>query len=181
MNQDDIDAFRQAMRGVTPLRGSDRRAPSFTKRKPSLAERARRQAAGALPPADGNPLLLPETVPLRDPDAVDGMRKSGIQENVFRRLRLGQYEVEASLDLHRIPLKEACDQVHAFLEASHRNNLRCLMIVHGKGKNALMKSHVWYWLNQHSLVLAWHSATPRQGGAGATCVLIRRGRHTLPD
>lgn len=175
MNQDDNDLFLDAMQDVTPLPTGGNRVAPARKPAPTLADIARQQAAQAIPPkADDNPLTLPDDLPLCDPHDLSGLRKNGVQEGVYRKLRLGQYPVQDSLDLHRLNLKDARAQVHLFLERAHRQGLRTLLVTHGKGATGLMKSHCWHWLTQHPLVLAWHSATPRQGGAGATLVLIRK-------
>lgn len=176
MTQDHDDLFAQAMEDVTPLAQDAGRVAPARKTQPSLAEQLRQQAAQATPTkTDDNPLTLPDDLPLHDPQDIGGRRKNGVQEGVYRKLRLGQYPAQASLDLHRLHLKEARNQVHQFLKHSHQQGLRTLLITHGKGATGLMKSHCWHWLNEHPLVLAWHSAPTRQGGAGATLVLIRKG------
>lgn len=177
MKTNDADIFQQAMEGVTPLKQVNNRMLLVKKAQPTLADIERRRQACAQPLTDANPLTIPDELALCDPHDIGGIRKNGIQEGVFRKLRLGQYEVQASLDLHRLTLKDARSEVHNFLEKSHSSGLRTLLIAHGKGSTAVMKSYTWHWLDQHPLVLAWHSAIARLGGAGATLVLIRK-RHS---
>lgn len=176
MHSDDEHAFQQAMQGVTPLKQDGSRLQLKKQRlNPKLA-RARQTAASSNSNTDSNPLTEPDQLNYCDPNAIGGERKGGVQIGVYRQLRLGKYPIDASLDLHRLTLVKARTRVHQFLKQSHQQNLRCLLITHGKGANAVMKSHTWHWLQQHSLVLAWHSAIPRHGGAGASYVLLRRLR-----
>lgn len=176
MNQDDLDDFHEAMKDVAPLKPSDTKVAPAKPQQPTLAQLAQRQAAAAVPVTDSNPLTLPDAVTPCDPDDIGGQRKDGVQTGVYRKLRLGQYDIRLALDLHRTTLTEARIKVHQFLEQAHQQAARCVLITHGKGRNAAMKSHTWHWLDEHPLVLAWHSAIPRHGGAGATYVLLRKKR-----
>lgn len=176
MSNHDDDIFRHAMADVTPLPASPDRVVPQRRGGLTLSEKARRDAAQAAPKKDNNPLITPFDIPLCDPFDIGGNCKDGVQKRVYRKLRLGQYPVQDALDLHRLSIKDARDEVHQFLAQSHQQALRTLLITHGKGAKAVMKSHTWYWLEQHPLVLAWHSAPPRLGGAGATLVLIRMPR-----
>ena len=73
---------------------------------------------------------------------------------------------------------DAAAQVQSFLLNAHRHNFRTVLITHGKGvhsaKPGVMKSYVMHWLRESELVLAWHSAPTKQGGTGATYVLVRK-------
>lgn len=177
MSHDDADIFLKAVQDVTPLPAGEKRILPARKPAPTLANIARQQAASAQPShCDDNPLSLPDDLALCDPHDIAGLRKNGVQEGVYRKLRLGQYPPQDSLDLHRLTLKDARTQVHQFLQYAQQQGLRTLLITHGKGATGLMKSYCWHWLTEHPLVLAWHSAPQRQGGAGATLVLIRTGK-----
>lgn len=172
--------FQEAVQDVKPLVQED--IPPLSRRitLPSPGQEERRQAAQARPRTlDDNPLTLPEHLEPCDPHDIGGEKKNGVQEGVYRKLRLGHYTIQNSIDLHRLTLKEARAEVHTFLQAAHKSGLRTLLVTHGKGAAAVLKSHTWHWLREHPLVLAWHSAPPRQGGAGATLVLIRK--NARPD
>lgn len=181
MSQQDDDIFLQEMRGV-------RRLPQQTvaldqsrltrKPKPTLSQLARRQAASH--DGKGNvqePLSLPEQVIEVGPNDIVGLKKNGIQEGVYRKLRLGKYEPQSRLDLHRVTLRDARVQVIDFLNDCYRHNLRTVLITHGKGDHSVtpgrMKSYVLHWLEEWDLVLAFHSAKPWHGDTGATYVLLR--------
>lgn len=176
MKDKERDLFLQEMQGVTPLPGDDRVA----RREPALTreQAAQRQAAASARVEDPNPLTIPDEIPEVGPHDVIGHRKNGVQEGVYRKLRLGKYEVQARLDLHRVKIREAREQVHSFLEAAWRRGLRTVLITHGKGMHsatpARMKSYVIHWLDESDLALAYHSAQPTHGGAGATYVMVRK-------
>ena len=174
----DRDLFRSQVGPVERIH-NDRVRGTPRRHRSAAAERARREAAEDRARRDANPLTMPEDVTLVGPHDVVGHRKDGVQEGVFRKLRLGKYEVQAKLDLHQVTLREGRTQTDAFLRESHEHGLRTVMITHGKGRHspdqpARMKSHVLHWLAEHPLVLAWHSATAAHGGAGSTYVMLRK-------
>lgn len=184
MAQHDDDLFRREMTGVAPLK-QENRIPARPRREPSLAQRLRRASAIARPNQDPNPLTVPERVPQAGPHDILGLKKNGIQEGVYRKLRLGKYEVQARLDLHRVRLMDARDQVYLFLHDARTNGLRTVSISHGKGRHSerpgLLKSYVLHWLQESDQVLAFHSAPANQGGAGVTLVLLRKDSRARQD
>ena len=112
------------------------------------------------------------------PDDMIQYKKDGVQEGVYKKLRLGKYPVQARLDLHRKTLKEARDEVVNFLKQCLRMDIRTVVIVHGKGERsnppALMKSFLASWLTQIQDVQCVHSAQRFHGGTGAVYVLLRK-------
>lgn len=177
MNDHDRDLFREQMGDVQPIGPSDR-VTAPRPGRPSLAQLAHRQAATQLARQDPNPLSLPEHVPEIGPLDIVGERKNGVQEGVFRKLRLGKYEIQDRLDLHRMTLRDARVQVYEFLSRGHQHGLRTVMITHGKGRHSptpgRLKSFVMHWLQESDLVMAYHTAQPPHGGTGATYVLLRK-------
>lgn len=177
MAHHDDDLFRREMVGVAPLRDDDR-VQTPPRREPSLAQRLRRASAIARPNHDPNPLTVPERVPEAGPHDIVGLKKNGVQEGVYRKLRLGRYEPQARLDLHRVRLMDARDRVYLFIREAQQNGQRTVLINHGKGHHSprpgLLKSYVLHWLSEFDQVLAFHSAPANQGGAGVTLVLLRK-------
>jgi DNA-nicking Smr family endonuclease len=166
MSQQDDELFAREMQGVRRL--PDSAAPvAPVRRGPSLSQLARRQAADQQTHSPRELLTLPEQV-----------AEVGVQEGVYRKLRLGKYDPQSRLDLHRVTLRDARIQVISFLSDAHTHGLRTLLITHGKGYHSVtpgrLKSYVAHWLEEWDLVLAYHSAKPWHGGAGATYVLIRK-------
>ena len=177
MATNDDDLFRQEMADVTPIKPDNRATLPRAKRPDSLREQLRR-AAAMDDRKDNNPLTVPEQVPPVGPTDIVGVKKNGVQEGVYRKLRLGKYDAQDVLDLHRVRLMDARDRVQTFLAKAHEQGLRSVLISHGKGVHSerpgFLKSYVMHWLEESHLVLAYHSAPQNQGGSGATYVLIRK-------
>lgn len=104
--------------------------------------------------------------------------RSGVQEKVLRSLRLGKIAQMSELDLHGVTVIEARTLLSHFLNDCVEQNLRCVRIVHGRGKLTLtpppLKNQINNWLRQYPAVLAFCSAIPREGGVGAVYVLLKR-------
>ncbi|MZR61501.1 DNA endonuclease SmrA [Alcanivorax sp. DP30] len=177
MASNDDDLFRREMADVTPIKHDARADTGRPRRQDSIREQLRR-AAAVDDKRDNNPLTVPEQVEPIAPLDIIGVKKNGVQEGVYRKLRLGKYEAQDVLDLHRVRLMEARDQVNHFLNRAHENSLRAVLISHGKGLHSerpgLLKSYVMHWLKESHLVLAYHTAPQNRGGTGATFVLIRK-------
>lgn len=105
-------------------------------------------------------------------------RHPGVGPDVVRKLRQGQWRIQAELDLHGSRTDEAREQLGAFVREAARLGLRCVRIIHGKGlgspgKTPVLKSRVHSWLAQKTEVMAFVQARPAEGGAGALVVLLR--------
>lgn len=139
----------------------------------------RQRAAVDAPVSDRNPLTSDTVDPLGAQDLLSWMRP-GVQHGVFRKLRLGQYAIEARLDLHRMTVEQARREVFGFVSDCVRYGLRSVIILHGKGERnpdgiAQLKSYLAKWLPELDDVLAFHSAQRHHGGTGAVYVMIRKG------
>jgi len=178
MGQDRDDDFLREMADVTPMRVEQRVRP-----RDSVAEavaRARREAAVTAAERDRNPLADEGVAPL-DPWYVLEFKRAGIQHGVFRKLKQGRYEPEARLDLHRMSVRRAREELFAFIHECHELGLRSLLVVHGKGERSaqaeavgVLKGFVNHWLRQLPRVQAYHSAQPGHGGTGAVYVLLAK-------
>lgn len=106
----------------------------------------------------------------------------GTDRNLMRTLRRGDFPIQGRLDLHGLTQAAAKTAVDRFLTESRRAKRRCVLIVHGKGLNSqdqlpVLKEAVRTWLSQKhvgKMVLAFSTARPQDGGAGAVYVLLRR-------
>jgi DNA-nicking Smr family endonuclease len=113
----------------------------------------------------------------------------GLDPRVLRRLRRGDFAVQGPhLDLHRMTADEARPAVDAFLAKAVSAGYRCVLIVHGRGLNSkdhtpVLKEKLKSWLARGRaarIVLAFTTARPVDGGAGALYVLLRRDRRRRP-
>ena len=102
----------------------------------------------------------------------------GVQKQVFKKLKRGQYRIEAELDLHGMTKSQAQEELIGFIEQVRQEGLRCVRIIHGKGygssnKGPVIKPLVNRWLQRRNEVLAFCSARPVDGGTGAVYVLLK--------
>jgi DNA-nicking Smr family endonuclease len=152
------------------------------------------------PPAPRGP---PETFWHPDLDAVDELRAlvsgdapfdladtdefiegkvAGLDQQLVRKLRRGDFAVQAHVDLHGMTRDEAKRSVEAFLRSSRNAGKRCVLVVHGRGLHSkdqlpVLKDALKAWLSTARFarhVLAFATARPADGGAGAIYVLLRR-------
>jgi DNA-nicking Smr family endonuclease len=105
--------------------------------------------------------------------------RSGLQHGLMRKLRRGQFAIGAELDLHGLTVALAREALAGFLSACQAANVRCVRIVHGKGRSSpgkrpVLKGRLHGWLQHIDDVLAFCSARPCDGGTGAIYVLLRR-------
>lgn len=103
----------------------------------------------------------------------------GLQQSQAKKLKRGQFTIEARLDLHGMTKDQANIALGIFIEESQHRGLRCVNVVHGKGYRSsdsvgVLKSAVNHWLRQHSEVVAFASSPPKDGGTGAVNILLRR-------
>ncbi|MBL8632331.1 MAG: Smr/MutS family protein [Myxococcales bacterium] len=106
----------------------------------------------------------------------------GLDRRLLVRLRRGDFSIQAHVDLHGLNREEARIRVETFLHESRTNDRRCVLIVHGRGLNSkdqipVLKEAVRLWLVRGRIsksVLAFATARPTDGGAGAVYVLLRR-------
>jgi DNA-nicking Smr family endonuclease len=152
--------WRQAMRDVKPLRG----------REPVI-----------LSP----PLQSPaETGCVAKPDQLPGLdRFSGIDRASAERLKRGLQPIESRLDLHGMTQAEAHRALAGFIHKSRDAGRRCVLVITGRGFGptgpGILKQAVPRWLEEAGLrrhILAIATAQPRDGGAGALYLLLRRQR-----
>ncbi len=102
----------------------------------------------------------------------------GLQYSVLKKLRKGQFGLDAEIDLHGLNSNEAKRQLLHFLHGSVEDGCRCVHIVHGKGyrsadNHPVLKNNLNLWLRQHQDVQAFCSAPPKDGGTGAVFVLLQ--------
>ena len=102
----------------------------------------------------------------------------GIGPDVLRRLRRGEWSIQAQVDLHGHRVDEAREALVEFLRDAIKRGLRCVRVVHGKGlgspgKMPILKGKVRGWLAQRDEVIAFCQARGADGGTGAVMVLLR--------
>ena len=172
---EDVELFRRTVGTVKPL-GHDRTVATPRKR-PGRTRLTRAQRLAALDDR------LAETS--SDPLAIAGEtlshRRPGVPESVLRKLRRREYGVEGEIDLHGLTVAQARRVLQVFLAGALGRHAVCVRIIHGKGlrsgsRGAVLKSTVDALLRQTAAVMAYVSASPADGGIGATHVLLAQDR-----
>jgi DNA-nicking Smr family endonuclease len=161
----DADLFRQAVDGVTPLAPSGRITKKPARRKPVANPRSTPAPTDSLSDYGAGEAALSEFL------------RNGLSRMSLRKLRRGQIPVQDSLDLHGLHSDDARKLLQEFLRDATRRGLRCVCIVHGKGRHSesgegILKIRARHWLTQCAEVLAFCEAPPNAGG-GAVLALLK--------
>jgi len=116
-----------------------------------------------------------------DPESASGdelvYHRAGVQTSVLKKLRRGQYRVQAEIDLHGLTVAEAKQALREFLAEALDRQFRCVRIIHGKGlrsghRGPVLKGVVSSVLRRVKPVVAYVSARQVDGGTGAVYVLL---------
>lgn len=122
--------------------------------------------------------IVPQGKPKKD---VRERKSSELDRRTDERLRRGQMAVEARLDLHGFNQRDAQEALEKFILRCAEDQKRCVLIITGKGRAApgILRQNVPAWLHEGALrgvVLKSYPAKPKDGGAGALYVYLRRPR-----
>jgi DNA-nicking Smr family endonuclease len=171
-DDNDTALFREALRGVKPLAAPTRVAgePAKPRARARFARADRQQVLEELLQGSADE---PDLV-AADPSQ---FARPGVPAATLRKLRRGQFRVQAELDLHGLTQVQARVQLREFLSAALQQNARCVRIVHGKGLRSgpngpVLRQLVNSVLRRTAAVLAFSSARQVDGGTGAVYVLL---------
>lgn len=186
----DETLFFSAMGGVQPLNTSGRDVAPV---QPSSENK--KNARSATPAAEE------EEVRSKLQDLVSGKveftfehtdefilgRVKGMDQKILIQLKNGQFSPEGHLDLHGCNALQAYTSLISFIRENYLHGKRCLLLIPGRGKNspegyAVLREKVQSWLTHDPLkrvVLAFCTALPKHGGAGALYVLLRRQKKNM--
>jgi DNA-nicking Smr family endonuclease len=95
-------------------------------------------------------------------------------------LQKGRFPIDARLDIHGLTRETAEPAVLLFIEAARQRRERAVLIIHGKGLGShagvsILRAALVPWLTEGRsarAVLAFTEATAKEGGEGATLVLL---------
>lgn len=171
LSDDDREAFARATHDVRPLK--PRNQARVDAPRPSPQARQSRAARRALLEQSIEGPFAAETL-----EEV-GFRRDSVSNRVFRRLKCGEFAIEAEIDLHGMRLAEAESELKRFIRECLERRLGSVRIIHGKGARSgpdgpVLKPSVHHWLSRWDQVLAFATAQPRHGGNGAVYVLLGR-------
>ena len=165
---DDDDLFSQAMQDVKPLQSNR----VSHKKKPAAIQKRAQQTSSNI-----QDTLSDDFIPPCD-DFLEFMRP-GVQKSYLKQIRNGKIAVEHDIDLHGYRRDDARITLLEFIHHSQQQGYKLVRIVHGKGYNSddnkpVLKAMVNKWLQNIPEVLAFVSATPKDGGIGAVYVLLKK-------
>lgn len=165
----DVAAFQKAVNGIKPLAQEkirlvrNKRPRSLSYTQTETQETFHFHEQNDLKPVQGEEFI--------------GYKRDSIDNKTLRKLRKGQYNVEAILDLHGLSVLKAKLEVDFFLQQCLHDNKRVILIIHGKGHHSeeapILKNKLNQWLRQTDVVLAFCSAAPGHGSRGAIYVLLK--------
>lgn len=173
ISDEDSALFREAMGGTKPLKQDD-----FIAEKPKPKPHPHK--------TDADNLAVMQEMSEADFDSAQLERgdellysRPGVQKQVLKKLRRGQYKIEAELDLHGMTVDIAKQSLTEFLNKCAVRCQYCVRIIHGKGlgsvsKHPILKNKVNQWLQKRDIVQAFCSAKQADGGTGAIYVLLKR-------
>lgn len=146
------------------------------------------------------PVDIPPAVPAPPPPAGPAAlgdhahgAAPGIDRRTQLRLKRGQIPIEARVDLHGLSRERAHAGLNVFLARQAALGRRCVLVITGKGRpdwqrpdwgseereTGVIRRALPGWLREvpnNDRVLAFATAQPQDGGAGAWYVLLRRRR-----
>ena len=172
-HDDDLSLFRRHVGDTRPLKDEGERVLPVRRppRRPAPdpASDVPRMAEGGFEPDPDESIERGSRIEFARP---------GLQRREIRRLRRGHHPVQDRLDLHGLIAAEAQRAVLEFIDHSRARGLRCVCIIHGKGRSSLrgrpvLKAVVDRWLRRCDGVLAFCPAPDNAGGTGAVHVLLR--------
>ncbi len=116
---------------------------------------------------------------ISDTDEYDEWITPGQSAGLAQRLHKGECAIQDFIDLHGLIEDEAEAELVEFLEQSRRRGFSCVKVIHGRGLRSpgepVLKLMVARLLKGalSKYVRAYATAPPRDGGLGATYVLLR--------
>ena len=176
-NLSDSDLFREATSGVRPLKNTNKIAPTVNSVKNIRVNRHSNQDKDH--PAGYQLSDFSGELTTSTADEILAFRGNGVQQRLFKKLKSGQFPIEARLDLHGLTVDKARTILSQFINECIENQYRCVIIIHGKGSRGdlpILKSMLNHWLKQIPDILAFSSAQPQNGGTGALYVLLKKSQ-----
>ena len=174
VTDEDRALFREAVGGTRRLTQESRITPQKKRPPPRPLQREQDEQQVLVD-------MLSEPVDMAELETGEELlfSRMGLQHKTLRKLRRGEFSIEAELDLHGQTKIEARQAIVQFLQYCRDQGLRCVRIIHGKGhgshqKRPVLKQYVNHWLRQRDDVLAFCSARQVDGGTGAVYLLLKR-------
>ncbi|MBT3991261.1 MAG: hypothetical protein HN731_18505 [Rhodospirillaceae bacterium] len=175
---DDADLLAAAFRDVDPLPGR------------KIKKDLKHQVPKTNPAIKRSPNAHLKAAPVQkksDQPTLSHGDTPGLDKRSAQRLKRGQMQIEARLDLHGHRQDEAHRALNGFIAGSASAGKRCVLVITGKGLRldgeerqiGILREMVPRWLNEEpnrGHILSFNHATQADGGTGALYVLLKRKR-----
>lgn len=173
----DNSSFFEEMSDVKPLAQTDKVALT-NKKTETLAQRLKREALSAEIEKDDNGLTVERVEPIDPYDFIE-YKQDGVQQGVYKNLRLAKYQIDVTLNITHMKFDDARLNLYKTIKDCHERGIRTLLVQHGLGLNskpfpAFLKSYVNQWLRQIDMVIAFHTAQKQHGGLASVYVLLKK-------
>jgi len=175
------DLFQMAMKDVIPLSNGKNKI---------IRSRVQKEKSPEHIPSQSNKVREYLSCLVKEPGAWDISFSdeymegavSGVGPKIMKRLKRGEFSIQDYVDLHGLTRKEAETVVNRFIIQSYKKGLRCVLIVHGRGLGSVdhqpaIKKELPVWFKRgilKKIVMAFVTARPWDGGAGALYVLLKK-------
>jgi len=167
ISPEDLELFLNAVKGSKRLQKKERILPPSPSKQTILAKKPRFDEDFTL----SEKQILPSVAS----NELIAYKKPSVSNIILRKLRKGQYNVEAILDLHGMSVEDAGAAMIQFLQTCMQKQVRVALIIHGKAhatQTPILKNKLNHWLREIDVVLAFCSATKAHGREGAMYVLL---------
>lgn len=136
-----------------------------------LAEKATQNTAPAS--VDSKPVHRPQAKPAVARSVAPAADHSG-----HRRIRRGQVDIDASIDLHGCTQDQALRALSDFILRERMSGARCLLVITGKGRTGggVLRRRFLDWINEPDIrphLAGYSVASARHGGDGAYYLLLK--------
>jgi DNA-nicking Smr family endonuclease len=181
----DRDLWRRAVADVVPLRGR-RGSPAPSPPAPPPPPLPAPVAPPDLPAPAGRRLTPAPAAARHKPPLLEAGVAVDIDIRSVERLKRGRMAIDGRIDLHGMTQAEAHSALQGFVASAVAGGRRCVLVITGRGAwgeeratRGVLRRMVPRWLNEPQIrphVLAFTEAHPKDGGAGALYLLLRRRR-----
>ena len=179
-NTKDGELWQRLADTVKPLPQDRLREKPKSSSKNAISDKsASPRAKTAKPSIASSSAALKSRISDRQPADLQAERVSGISRADAKRMTSGQIAPTATLDLHGMTAASAHLALKRFIDEKYHQNHHHVLIITGKGVagKGVIRTSLPVWLNEPPLshqVVAFHPAKPKDGGAGAWYIKLRR-------
>lgn len=136
----------------------------------------------AAAPTSAQHLSVPDAAAKSQPVRIAARRPSPPEDlSGQRRIRRGQNEIDARIDLHGHTQDSAHREVMDFILRQAALGARCVLVITGKGRRGtgVLRSRLFDWIADPGVrpfIAGYATAHPRHGGSGAVYLFLRLKR-----